>query len=344
MPRLRRVDPRAPGVTRRSRGRGFEYVDPRGKVVRDPEVLERIAALALPPAWKDVWICADAWGHIQAVGTDAAGRRQYRYHDKWRERRDRAKHDRVLELAAVLPDLRDRVCADLAASATSRELARDTVLALAVRLLDLGFFRIGEERYVAANGTFGLTTLQRDHVRVVGGRTIVFDYLAKGSKRRTLELTDPEAAALVARLKRRRDPGRRLLSYSSGGRWVRVTSKDVNDYLRDATGLAVTAKDFRTWHATVLMAVALAMSTEATGSQSARQRAVARAAAEVAHYLGNTPAVCRRSYIDPRVIDRFNDGATIRPVIDKLSFGIDTTEPATRGPIEDAVRDLLRTA
>jgi len=309
-------------------------------VVRDPEVLERIAALALPPAWKDVWICVDAWGHIQAVGTDAAGRRQYRYHDKWRERRDRAKHDRVLELAAVLPDLRDRVSVDLAAG--SKELTRETVLALAVRLLDLGFFRVGEERYASANGTFGLTTLERDHVRVTGGRTIVFDYLAKGSKRRTLELTDPEAAALVTRLKRRRDRSRRLLVYSSGGRWVRVTSKDVNDYLRETTGLAVTAKDFRTWHATVLMGVALAMSTEATSSQSARLRAVARAAAEVAHYLGNTPAVCRRSYIDPRVVDCFNDGQTIRSVMDRLAFGLDTTEPATRGAIEDAVRNLLR--
>lgn len=338
------MDPRAPGVSRRRRGRGFEYVDPRGKVVRDPDVLERISALALPPAWKDVWICADAFGHIQAVGTDAAGRRQYRYHDRWRERRDRAKHDRVLELAAVLPDLRDRVCVDLAAAQDGKPLTRDTVLALAVRLLDLGFFRIGEERYAAANGTFGLTTLQRDHVRVVAGCTIEFDYLAKGSKRRSLALTDPEAAALVSRLKRRRDVSRRLLAYSAGGRWVRITSKDVNDYLRDATGLAVTAKDFRTWHATVLMAVALAMSTEATGSQSARQRAVARAASEVAHYLGNTPAVCRRSYIDPRVVDCFNDGRTIRPVIERLSFGVDTSEPATRGPIEDAVRDLLSAA
>lgn len=307
-------------------------------------MLERITALALPPAWKDVWICPDAFGHIQAVGTDAAGRRQYRYHDAWRERRDRAKHDRVLELAAVLPDLRDRVGADLAGARAGRPIGRDAVLALAVRLLDLGFFRVGEERYAAANGTFGLTTLQRDHVRVSRGRTIVFDYLAKAGKRRTLELTDPEAAALVSRLKRRRDSSRRLLAYSSGDRWVRVTSKDVNDYLREATGLAVTAKDFRTWHATVLMAVGLAMSTEATGSRSARDRAVARAAAEVAHYLGNTPAVCRRSYIDPRVVDRFNDGETIRPVIDKLSFGVDTAEPATRGPIEAAVRDLLRTA
>ena len=297
--------------------------------------------LALPPAWKDVWICPDAYGHIQALGTDAAGRRQYRYHDQWRERRDRAKHDRVLELAVVLPDLRDRVCADLS-EGNSRQLGREAVLAVAVRLLDLGFFRIGEERYAAANGTFGLTTLEREHVRVTNGSTIAFDYLAKGSKRRTLELTDPDAAAVITRLKRRRDGGSRLLAYSSGPRWSRVTSKDVNDYLRDVTGMAVTAKDFRTWHATVLMAVALAMSTEAIGSQAARQRAVARAAAEVAHYLGNTPAVCRRSYIDPRVVDRFNAGDTIRLVMEKLAFGVDPSEPATRGAIEDAVRDLLR--
>jgi DNA topoisomerase IB len=343
MPRLRRVDPRSAGITRRRKGRGFEYVDPRGRPIRDAEVLERISALALPPAWKDVWICADAMGHIQAVGTDAAGRRQYRYHDHWRERRDRAKHDRVLELAVVLPDLRDQVGKDLA-DAGRAGISQRAALALAVRLLDLGFFRIGEERYVAANGTFGLTTLQRDHVRVVRSETITFDYLAKGSKRRTLQLTDPEAAAVVSRLKRRRDRSRRLLACTSDGRWCRITSRDVNDYLREATGLAVTAKDFRTWHATVLMAVALAMSTEATTSQSARQRAVARAVAEVAHYLGNTPAVSRRSYIDPRVIDRFNDGQTIRPVMDKLAFGIDPSEPATRGAIEDAVLDLLRSA
>lgn len=342
MPRLRRVDPRSPGITRRRRGRGFEYVDARGKTVTDAAVLERISALALPPAWQDVWICSEPNGHIQAVGTDAAGRRQYRYHDDWRTRRDRAKHDRVLELAAVLPELREQVAKDLDSAAGRGPVTREASLALAVRLLDLGFFRIGEERYATANGTFGLTTLQRDHVRVIDRRVISFDYLAKGSKRRVLQLEDPDAASLISRLKRRKDGSRRLLACASGDRWCRVTSRDVNDYLREATGLAVTAKDFRTWHATVLMAMALAVSTEATTSQAARQRAVARAVSEVAHYLGNTPAVCRRSYIDPRVIDRFNDGHTIRSVVEKLAFGLDTTEPATRGAIEDAVKDLLK--
>jgi DNA topoisomerase IB len=172
MPRLRRVDPRSAGISRRRRGRGFEYVDARGRPISNPEVLARIDALALPPAWKDVWICADPLGHIQAVGTDAAGRRQYRYHDQWRLRRDRAKHDRVLELAAVLPDLRDQVSADLQ---SGPHVCQRAALALAVRLLDLGFFRIGEERYAATNGTFGLTTLDRDHVRVVKKQTIVYD-------------------------------------------------------------------------------------------------------------------------------------------------------------------------
>lgn len=312
-------------------------MDQHGARVTDPEVLVRVEALVLPPAWTDVWICAYPNGHIQATGTDAAGRRQYRYHDEWRTRRDRAKHDRVLQVAHVLPDLRDRVAADL-----DREgLDRAAVQALAVRLLDLGFFRIGEERYAAANGTFGLTTLHRDHVTVRRDGVLVFDYLAKGGKHRHLELDDEAAAHRVAALKRRRGGGARLLAYRAGPGWTGLVSRDVNDYLREAGGLPMTAKDFRTWHATVLMAVGLALSTEAVGSPTARKRAVARAAAEVAHYLGNTPAVCRRSYIDPRVVDRFNHGETIRPVIDRLSFAVDPAEPGTRGPIEDAVRSLL---
>ncbi|HLZ38543.1 MAG TPA: DNA topoisomerase IB [Mycobacteriales bacterium] len=337
MPRLRRSDCAAPGLTRRRHGDGFVYLAHDGSRVSDPATIERIEGLVLPPAWRDVWICPWPNGHIQAVGTDAAGRRQYRYHDAWREQRDRAKHERVLDFASRLPAARERIAHDLA----GRGLTRDRTLACAVRLLDLGFFRIGSEEYAEQNQTYGLATIRRDHVTVARG-VVTFDYPAKHGKQRIQTVADPAVCDVVAALKRRRSGGEELLAYRAGDRWQDVRSEDVNDYLRAALGGEFTAKDFRTWHATVLMAVALAVSVEAPRSETGRKRAVTRAVKEVADYLGNTPAVCRSSYIDPRVIDRYGDAVTIADTLADLGADAGFGQLATQGAIEEAVLQLLR--
>jgi len=299
--RLHRADCAAPGISRRRRGRGFEYFDAGGAKIEDAATLDRIRALTLPPAWADVWICADPDGHLQAVGTDAAGRRQYRYHLRWRERRNQQKFDEMLAFARALPRLRERAAADLRSRGRTRELA------CAVRLLDRGFFRVGGEEYAEGNGSYGLATLEPGHVELAGDGVLVFDYPAKSGKRRVQAVVDPEVYEVVAALKRRR---RRTL--------LGVRSADINAYIKEHTGGDFSAKDFRTWHATVLAAVALGVSQRAT-TRTGRQRAITRAVAEVAHYLGNTPAVCRASYIDPRVFDRYRAGVTISPAIESLS-------------------------
>ncbi len=336
MPRLRRADCAAPGITRRRAGRGFVYLWPDGRKVSEPDVLARLRDLVLPPAWQDVWICPWPNGHIQAIGTDAAGRRQYRYHDEWRAQRDAEKHERVLTVAARLPRARQRVAEHLA----MRGYPRQRVLAATFRLLDLGFFRIGSDQYAEDNGTYGLTTIRREHV-TVRGDTIIFEYLAKGSKERLQSVVDSGVRKLVQALCRRDDPFPELLAYKSGSRWVDVKAQDVNDYLREIVGVDITAKDFRTWHATVLMAVALGVSANAP-TESARKRAVARGVKEVSDYLGNTPAVCRKSYIDPRVIDLYYDGVTVAPVLEKLGADATFGEPAHHGELEAAVLRMLR--
>ncbi|MCW2498395.1 MAG: topoisomerase [Frankiales bacterium] len=338
MPRLRRVSPTSPGLHRVRRGRGFSYVDAGGNPVTDQATLARIEALVLPPAWTDVWVCPVASGHIQAVGTDAAGRRQYRYHDHWRLTRDLAKHERVLDFGALLPAVRRQVCVDL----QRQGLDRERVLSCAVRLLDLGFFRIGSEQYASKNQTFGLATMRKDHVSVSRG-VVTFDYIAKSGKQRVQSLVEPEVGAVVQALKRRRGGGEELLAYRDGDRWVDVKSADINAHLRALTGGEFTAKDFRTWSATVLAAVGLAVSHDA-GSVTARKRAVSRVVQEVAHYLGNTPAVCRSSYIDPRVIDLYDSGITIEKDLKLLGDGASYGQPATQGRIEAALLRLLRTA
>ena len=316
MARLRRSDPLEPGITRRGRGRGFEYFDDDGVRVTDPEVLERISELVIPPAWREVWICPYPMGHIQAVGIDAAGRKQYRYHDKWRERRDREKFDSMLDFARALPRLRAAVSEDLDGGG----MGRDRVLAAAVRLLDRGFFRVGGEDYAAENETYGLATMQKSHVTVARDGTITFDYPAKGGKRRIQRFMDDDVCVIVKTLRRRRGGGPELLAYQRGRRWLDIRSEDVNEYVRQRSGGPFTAKDFRTWNATLLAAIALAVSgrVAAEGSDRARQRAVTRAVKEVADYLGNTPAVARASYIDPRLWDRFDEGLTIGGVLVEL--------------------------
>jgi DNA topoisomerase IB len=307
-----------------------------GAPIADTDTVERIRALAIPPAWEDVWICPFPNGHIQAVGTDARGRKQYRYHDHWRELRDREKFDRMLEFAKVLPRVRQTTDRDL----RRRGPVRERVLAGAVRLLDRGFFRIGGENYAEENDTYGLATMEKRHARLEPGNSIVFDYTAKGGQRRVQSIVDPQVYKLVRELKRRRGGGSDLLAYKQGGRWRDVLSSDVNAYLKEIAGEEFTAKDFRTWTATVLAAVGVAVSGRAASSATARKRAVARAVQEVAHYLGNTPAVCRSSYIDPRVFDRFAAGETVADALDALG-DVDYGEPATQGAVEAAVIDLL---
>ncbi len=304
----------------------------------DEQVLDRIRALVIPPAWTDVWICPDARGHIQATGVDARGRKQYRYHDLWRVRRDREKFEHMLQFARALPALRRRVAEDLA----EEDLTRERVLACATRLLDLGFFRIGTEGYAEENQTYGLATIHRKHVRLLGDGAVTFDYTSKSGKRRIQSVVDPEVYAVIEALKRRRGGKPELLAYRDGRRWVDVRSTDINAYVKEATGGEFTAKDFRTWNATVLAAMALAVSAR-TSSESARKRAVTRAVKEVSHYLGNTPAVCRSSYVDPRVVDRFRAGETIATAVERLgaSPGHGEGSLLTQGVVEQAVIDLL---
>jgi DNA topoisomerase IB len=315
------------------------YVDAGGNLVTDPTTIERIKALVIPPAWNDVWICPVASGHIQATGVDARGRRQYRYHDVWRLQRDLEKHDRILDFASRLPAARERIRADL----DGTELTRERVLACAVRLLDRGFFRVGGEDYAVENESYGLATMRKEHVRVSKG-ILTFDYTAKSGKHLHKSLAEPEVGAVIAALKRRRGGGEELLAYRGPeGEWVDVKSADINAYLRDVTGGDDSAKDFRTWSATVLAAIGLAVSTNAV-SESARKRAVSRVVKEVSEQLGNTPAVCRASYIDPRIIDLYDAGMTIRKDLDQLGADASYGEPAFQGAIEGAVLRLLRDA
>jgi DNA topoisomerase IB len=333
---LRRSDPNVPGIRRRRCGRGFRYLGPDARPVRDGDTLSRIKTLVIPPAWKDVWICLDPSGHIQAVGTDDAGRRQYRYHALWRVLQDQDKHDRVLEFGTALPRLRHTVSLHLAGSG----LTKERVLAGAVRLIDLGFFRPGGEEYATENGTFGVATIRREHVTSSHGQ-LVFSYPAKGSQQREQAVVDRDVHAIVCSLKRRRHGGEGLFAYWAGRRWHDVDAADINQYLRDNTGGEFTAKDFRTWHATVLAAVALAVSERAADSERGRKRAEVRAVKEVAGYLGNTPAVARASYIDPRVIELYERGITMAPALRDLGKDAEFGEMATQGQAERAVIRLL---
>lgn len=333
---LQRSDPSSTGIRRRRCGRGFSYLGPDAVVVKDPQTLARIKSLVIPPAWQDVWICVDPQGHIQAMGTDSAGRRQYRYHDLWREQRDQDKHDRVRQFGAALPAIRETLGHHLDA----RGLGRGRVLAAAIRLVDLGFFRPGGEEYAEQNGTFGLATITKDHVTLTKGQ-LVFEYLAKGSQQHEQAVAEEQVCAVVRSLLRRRGGGDQLLAYRSGARWHDVTAADINDYLREVSDGDYTAKDFRTWHATVLAAVGLAVSESAVGTETARRRAIVRVVREVADYLGNTPAVARASYIDPRVIEHYEAGRTIASALGELGKDGHFGDLATRGRAESAVVKLL---
>lgn len=326
MPRLRRSDVSDPGLTRVRRGGGFSYARPDGSAVKDRSVLARVAELGIPPAWKDVWICTDDRGHIQATGYDDAGRKQYLYHPDWRTRQDQRKFDEMTEFAAALPKLRRRLDRDLQGD----EPTRERVLAGAIRLIDLGFFRVGSERYAAQNRTYGIATLKKSHVTCERD-AVLFDFTAKGSKRHRREISEPQVQRLVRQMKRRRGGSDELLAWKDGRRWRDVTSADINEHIKEVTGGEFSAKDFRTWNATVLAAVSIAaLDAEAPAeTKPARKRIVNKAVKRVAAFLDNTPAVCRGSYIDPRVIDRYERGEKI------------STRLRSRDSIEKAVLGLI---
>ncbi|MCC2334614.1 DNA topoisomerase IB [Cellulomonas wangsupingiae] len=313
MVRLRRARLDQPGWTRRRAGRGFVYLDADGRRIAEPDHLERIGTLAIPPAWREVWICPWPNGHIQAAGLDDAARRQYLYHLQWQARRARLKHEHVLEVARRLPAARRRVRADLALDG----LPRDKALALAFRLLDRAYLRVGTEGYTRRHGSFGLATLRREHVRVLPDEdgapgAVHLRFPAKSGQVRDTVVDDEVVAALVRTLLRRRDESPELLAWRDDAGWHDVTSADVGGYVRDRLGEA-TPKDFRTWHATVLAARGLADVGPPPASERGRRRVVKSVVTDVAEELGNTPTVARASYIDPRVLELWERGVTIEP-------------------------------
>lgn len=337
MARLRRSDPHGPGLTRARHGRGFRYLGARGEPLRDPAELKRIKQLVIPPAWRQVWICPYPNGHIQVVGVDEAGRRQYLYHPDWTARRDAEKFDRVLRLGARLPKVRERI----AELVRPPGLGRERVLAAALRLLELGAFRVGGHSYAKENGSYGLATLRREHVRLRGGRIHVC-YLAKSGQRREVAVADRESFAVLRGLLRRRDDNPELFAYRNGDGWRNVRAEEVNEFLRELAGPEFSAKDLRTWNATVLAATVLG-EEERPGSRTGRKRAVAAMFRTVAEEIGNTPAVCRRSYVDPHLLEAYESGLTIRATVQRAG-STDLTLPEARDTIERSVLRLLRRA
>lgn len=333
MPRLRTVYPSTRGGTRRRAGTGWTFFDKDGVRITDAEEVQRLKSLAIPPAWKDVWICPWPNGHIQAVGTDDAGRRQYQYHPDWRVKRDKLKFDRVLRAAEQLPAARRAIKRDLGLEGMPLERAD----AVAVRLLDLGYFRVGSDIYADTNGSFGLTTLEKRHVRRKGD-VLHFRFMGKSGIEHSIEIDDPDILDALDSLRRRRGGTERLLAYQLERAWKDLDSTAVNAYL---SGLLqdLTAKDFRTWHATVLAAASLAASEEPGGTKRSRQRAVKAAVLEVSEYLGNTPTIAKNSYVDPRVIDLYESGTTIDPELVTKRY---RSPAAKQRALEAAVLELLR--
>lgn len=310
MVRLRRVQSSMPGWTRVRHGRGFRYLDEDGRRL-EPEQIERCKQLVIPPAWTDVWICPLPHGHLQATGTDDAGRRQYLYHPVWRENRDRAKFQKMQEFAEALLRRRTAVRRQLVGD----ELDLRQVCATTVALLDLGMFRIGSQQYVPSDadesGSYGLTTLLREHVRR-SGEGLTFSYPGKSGQDIDVTVTDKPAILVLERMRRRRGGGGpQLLAYREGRAWQPVTSDLVNAYIGEMIGEGFTAKDFRTWRGTVIAALSLARADGSTASK--RKKAVSAAMREVSEHLGNTPAVARSSYVDPRIVDLFEAGTTVDP-------------------------------
>ncbi|MDQ1624211.1 MAG: topoisomerase [Actinomycetota bacterium] len=304
--RLRRSNASGRGYRRVPSGTGFSYKDLDGSTLPAGPVRERLESIGIPPAWTDVWIAPYDNGHIQATGVDAVGRRQYIYHPSWRERKDRLKFDRALQLAETLPSARRLVTLDL----RSEGLTRDRVLAAAFRMLDSGSLRVGSERYTNENGSHGLATLLCAHVAVRKDQ-LKLSFPAKSGKNWESRIDDADLAAVVRQLKRR-GGNARLLAYRNGRTWHPVASADINAYVKERTGEDFTAKDFRTLRGTVAAAVSLAKSGP-QAKVAARKKAISQAMQDAAAVLGNTPSIARKSYVDPRLLDHYAAGETIDP-------------------------------
>jgi DNA topoisomerase-1 len=316
---LRYVNDDDPGITRVRAGKGFRYVGPDKHAVTDTATLARIKRLAIPPAWTDVWICPRDDGHIQAAGRDARGRKQYRYHSDWRAVRDETKYERMIAFGRALPRIRRRIARDL----KRRGLGREKVLATMVRLLETTLVRVGNEEYARENGSIGLSTMRDKHVDVRGG-TLDFQFRGKGGKRHHIALHDPRLAGIVRRVQDL--PGQKLFQYvDENGEQQEIKSEDVNDYLREVAGDEFSAKDFRTWAGTVLAAIALRQFEKFETKAQAKKNIVA-AIERVAQRLGNTPAVCRKCYIHPEILNSYLDGRTVEILLKKteetLSYGL----------------------
>jgi len=326
------VDPSEPGISRVRTETGFRYLDQRNRPIERPAVLRRIEGLVIPPAWENVWICAKPNGHLQAVGTDQRGRRQYRYHPEFRTERDNAKFRRILSFARALPTIRQRVEQDM----SQRGLGRDKVVATLVHLLETTMIRVGNDRYAKDNKTFGLSTLRSRHAAIEGS-TLRFSFKGKSGKPWSISIRDRRAARIVKACQEL--PGQTLFQYlDEDGERRRVTSNDVNAYLKRITGKPITAKDFRTWGGTVLCAVALG-GQECASSKAAMKRQIAAAVREVAGRLGNTPAICRTCYIHPQVLSAFSEGDLMRRMRKVL---IAEAESHELRPEENAVLSLIR--
>jgi DNA topoisomerase-1 len=331
---LRYVSDEEPGIRRRRSGKGFAYRGPDGEPVRDAEVLSRIRALAIPPAYTDVWICTRGNGHIQATGRDARGRKQYRYHPRWREFRDSDKYERMLDFARTLPALRERVAADMG----KRGLGREKVLATVVNLLETTLIRVGNADYAKQNKSYGLTTLRNRHVDVEGGE-LRFRFKGKSGKEWKLRVRDRRLARIVRSCQEL--PGQHLFQYADEAGEIRaVTSADVNDYLREITGQDITAKDFRTWAGTVLAAMAL-KEFETFDSAAAAKKNLRAAIEKVASRLGNTPTICRKCYIHPEVMNAYVAGSLLEDIKAEIESEL-RDDLAGLEPEEAAVLAMLR--
>jgi DNA topoisomerase I len=350
--RLRYTTDDSPGIRRKRAGKGFHYLRNNGKPIRDREELRRIRALAIPPAWTDVWICPIPEGHLQATGRDARGRKQYRYHHRWRETRDETKYERMVAFGEALPRIRRRVERDLSRPG----LPRDRVLASVVKLMALTFIRVGNPEYARTNNSFGLTTLRNRHVEVSGSK-LQFQFRGKGGKSHTIEVTDPRLARIV---KRCQDiPGYELFQYiDENGERRKIDSSDVNEYLRSISGHDFTAKDFRTWAGTVLAVSALKESGLSKSGRQAKKN-IAEAIKVAAEQLGNTPAICRKCYVHPLIIESYSSGLLLEKLeilstrphsslnglkgeeATILAF-LSETQAAQAVPLEDKLRQSLK--
>jgi DNA topoisomerase-1 len=332
---LRQVSADEPGYHRRKRGRGFAIVDASGRPVKDRHVLTRVARLAIPPAWTDVWICRTDDGHLQAHGRDARGRKQYRYHPEFRAVRDAAKYEHMRDFCRALPKLREKIESDLAC----RCLCKEKVVATVVALIERAHLRVGSDEYTKSNGSYGATTLEGRHAKVIGS-LIELTYRGKSGKRRAIRFRDARIAKVIRQCKALR--GRRLFRWRKDGRVGSVTSADVNAYVHLHAGPRFTAKDFRTWAATIAAAIGLAREDE-PASPTARKRVAADVVKSVAMRLGNTPAVCRKSYVHPLLIDRYV-GAQLgvhMKRLARLTSGASALDPRAMQRVETEVFDML---